>query len=175
MSTNVDTIRHIGWIDLGDQGVPMAQALADPENHILHVWARRNSSLDPLTGRSFVRHDTPAALAEAVDVLALCVREDSDVEALLIESGIEGALRGGSVLVNHGTGLPGYARGIECNCELERSSRSMHRSVVVDPRRKLAPSRQRSGPKEAHEPLGSMFGTYSIRYCHANRKVQQRS
>lgn len=68
----------IGFIGLGDQGAPIAQAIADA-GYPLHVWARRPASLAALDGRPFTTHETPADMAAVVDIVALCVREDSDV------------------------------------------------------------------------------------------------
>ncbi|GAA4585964.1 hypothetical protein GCM10023194_30420 [Planotetraspora phitsanulokensis] len=72
----------VGFIGLGDQGAPIAQASADA-GHPLHVWARRPESLAVLEGRPFTSYEAMNEMAAAVDVLALCVREDSDVFALV--------------------------------------------------------------------------------------------
>jgi 3-hydroxyisobutyrate dehydrogenase-like beta-hydroxyacid dehydrogenase len=43
------TIRTVGFIGLGDQGAPMARAVADSAFE-LHVWARRAASLGAVEG-----------------------------------------------------------------------------------------------------------------------------
>lgn len=94
----------VGFIGLGDQGLPMATAIAEG-GYQLHVWARRPASLDALGDTPHVRHDTIADLGAACDIVALCVSTDEDV--LRIVSGeLLGALRPGSIVVNHGTGVP---------------------------------------------------------------------
>lgn len=98
----------VGWVGLGDQGAPMARAIAEA-GFELNVWVRREASLDALDGLPYVRHDTLAALGAASDMVGLCLREDSDVEEVLTDGGLLGSLRPGTILVNHGTGLPGYA------------------------------------------------------------------
>ena len=98
----------VGWIGLGDQGAPMARAIAE-EGFELHTWARRSSSLEQLDGVAYTAHDTPAALAERVDMLALCLNVDADIEDLMTSRGVLAALRPGSMVVNHGTGLPAFA------------------------------------------------------------------
>jgi 3-hydroxyisobutyrate dehydrogenase len=98
----------VGWVGLGDQGAPMAQAIAEA-GFELNVWVRREASLNALDGLSYVRHDTLAALGAASDVVGLCLREDSDIEDVLTTGGLLGSLRPGTILINHGTGLPGYA------------------------------------------------------------------
>ena len=97
----------VGFIGLGDQGLPMAVAIADA-GIPLHVWARRPGSLEGLGATPATAHDSLADLAGACDVVALCVSGDEDVLGLLT-GGLLDALRPGAVVVNHGTGTPGAA------------------------------------------------------------------
>ena len=94
----------IGFIGLGDQGLPMAVAVAEA-GYPLHVWARRASSLDHLGQMSHIRHANIAMLASACEVVALCVGTDNDVFEI-VEGGLLASLRSGSIIVNHGTGTP---------------------------------------------------------------------
>jgi len=96
----------VGWIGLGDQGLPMAKAVAEA-GFPLHAWARRPTSLDGLSDVPHVQHDSIQELAAACDIVALCVGTDDDV--LQLAQDLLAGLRPGSVLVNHGTGLPGAA------------------------------------------------------------------
>lgn len=96
----------MGFIGLGDQGLPMATAIAEA-GFPLHVWGRRPASLDGLGQVPHQRHDTIGELAAACDIVCLCVRTDDDVLELA-DRLLEG-LRPGTVVVNHGTGLPGNA------------------------------------------------------------------
>ncbi|WP_309074466.1 NAD(P)-binding domain-containing protein [Paenarthrobacter sp.] len=100
---------RVGWVGLGDQGAPMARAIA-AAGFELNVWVRRESSLTALDGLPHVRHDTLATLGARSDIVCLCLREDSDIEELLTARGLLESLSPGTVLINHGTGLPGYAR-----------------------------------------------------------------
>ena len=50
----------VGFIGLGDQGAPMAQAIGD-SGFELHAWARRPQNLDPLAQTRHTVHDSPAA------------------------------------------------------------------------------------------------------------------
>lgn len=97
----------IGFIGLGDQGLPMAAAIAG-SGYELHVWARRPSSLQGMGDTRYTAHDTPSDLAQACDIVAFCVGTDDDVLGLLTGGLLEG-LRPGAVVVNHGTGTPGNA------------------------------------------------------------------
>ena len=101
--------RRIGWIGLGDQGAPMARAIAEA-GFELHVWVRRAASLEALAGVPYVVHDTLADLGSSIDALGLCLRVDADIDDVLLAGGLLDALRPGTVVVNHGTGLPELAR-----------------------------------------------------------------
>ncbi|MEU1535959.1 NAD(P)-dependent oxidoreductase [Streptomyces fagopyri] len=106
--TNNHAIENIGWIGLGDQGAPMAGAIAD-SGYPLQVWARRSRSLDALDGRPCTVHHTVADLGAASDIVGLCLREDSDIREVLTDGGLLAGMKPGSVIVNHGTGLPQFA------------------------------------------------------------------
>jgi 3-hydroxyisobutyrate dehydrogenase-like beta-hydroxyacid dehydrogenase len=74
----------VGFIGLGDDGLPMATAIAEA-GFELHVWARRPASLDALADTPHVRHDTVVLLAEACDSVELCVSTDEDVLRIAAE------------------------------------------------------------------------------------------
>lgn len=106
----MDTDRErppVGFIGLGDQGLPMATAIAEA-GFPLHAWARRPASLDGLRGVPHVRHDGVRDLAASCEIVGLCVSTDEDV-LQLVTGGLLEALQSGSVVVNHGTGLPSTA------------------------------------------------------------------
>lgn len=81
----------IGWIGLGDQGLPMATAIAEA-GYPLHVWARRPASLDALGVVAHVRHDGIADLAAACDIVGLCVSTD-EANLQIVTGGPEPAAR----------------------------------------------------------------------------------
>lgn len=99
----------VGFIGLGDQGAPIAQAIIDG-GYPFHVYARRPDSLKALKGYPYTAHDTLVDLGAACDVIGLCLREDSDNVEIAVRGGLLAAMRRGAVLVNHGTGLPQAAR-----------------------------------------------------------------
>ncbi|MET7995014.1 NAD(P)-binding domain-containing protein [Amycolatopsis sp. NPDC005232] len=134
----------IGFIGLGDQGAPLATAIAET-GFPLHVWARRPASLTAVAGVAHTAHNTVADLAAAVDVLALCVSEDEDVLGLLT-GGLLDALRPGAVVVNHGTGVPSAATRMASLCAAHDVS--FVRKALLDVAhlgRRLDPERRRRG------------------------------
>lgn len=104
-----ETTPVVGFIGLGDQGAPMARAVAD-SSFPLRVWARRPASLAAIAGLPHTVDPSPAALGEASDIVLLVLRDDADVEGILTDGGLLGAMRPGSILVNHGTGDPQAAQ-----------------------------------------------------------------
>lgn len=116
MSENTSEIQPlaVGFIGLGDQGLPMAVAIAKA-GHTLHVWARHPESYLNLKGVPFTPHGTIESLAIACDIVGLCISSDDDVVGLL-KGGFLTHLRRGSIVVNHGTGKPSKAEQIAELC-----------------------------------------------------------
>lgn len=106
MPDNVKPV--VGFIGLGDQGLPMAVAIAEA-GYELHVWGRTPDSLKALGDVAHIAHGKTRELGAACDIVGLCVNTDGDVMGLL-SSGLLDGLRRGSVVVNHGTGTPKNAR-----------------------------------------------------------------
>lgn len=105
------TYPHVGFIGLGDQGGPMAVAVAEG-GFALHVWARRPASFGVLAGVPHIAHQGPAELAAACDIFCLCLNDDTDVWDVLHHPGVLQALKVNSIVVNHGTGDPDENRRI---------------------------------------------------------------
>jgi 3-hydroxyisobutyrate dehydrogenase-like beta-hydroxyacid dehydrogenase len=99
----------VGFIGLGDQGAPMAQAVS-AAGYPLHVWARQPQSLAALDGYAHTAHATLAELARVCDIVALCLPKDADNTNIAVEGGLLADMSRGAVLVNHGTGMPQAAR-----------------------------------------------------------------
>lgn len=106
----------VGFIGLGDQGAPMATAIAD--HFELHVWARRPASYESLGKASFIKAENANAVAAAVDVLCLCLRGDADLAGML-DDGLATALGSGKTLINHATGDPAAAKRFAEQCQME--------------------------------------------------------
>ncbi|MET9111143.1 NAD(P)-dependent oxidoreductase [Streptomyces zhihengii] len=103
-------ISKVGFIGLGDQGGPMAEAIGE-SGYELHVWARRPASLDAVKKVPHQVHQSVAELAGSVDFLALCLRDDADIWNILGE-GLLANIAPGTIIANHGTGDPAEAERI---------------------------------------------------------------
>ena len=106
---------RVGFIGLGDQGGPMARAIAEAGFDLL-VWARRSASLEIVADVAHTACESIDDLAARADVIGLCLREDSDVEDVVFGGGLLAATKPGSVLVNHGTGSPDVCAGWADRC-----------------------------------------------------------
>jgi len=112
MTTTLDSTQpNIGFIGFGDQGAPMARAIAQA-GWPLHVWARNPRSLAALTDTPYTTHDSVADLAGASDIVGLCLTDDSDVREVLEDRGLLVSLRTRGIIVNHGTGDPQVAAAV---------------------------------------------------------------
>lgn len=73
----------------------------------LVLWARRPATLDPYRLPGIEIASDPRALAEAVDMVCVCVRSDDDVEMVCGgDSGVLSGMRSGSTLLIHSTVAP---------------------------------------------------------------------
>jgi 3-hydroxyisobutyrate dehydrogenase-like beta-hydroxyacid dehydrogenase len=71
----------VGWVGLGNIGMPMACRVHDA-GFALRVWARRAEAAQPLLDRGAHWSDSPEALARESDVLVTIVAGPDDVLAL---------------------------------------------------------------------------------------------
>jgi 3-hydroxyisobutyrate dehydrogenase len=97
---------HVGFIGLGSQGGPMARRIVDA-GFPLVLWARRPESLEPFADSIATVAATPAALAEAAEVVCICVTGDDDVDQVILgDTGVLAGLAMGGTLVIHSTVHP---------------------------------------------------------------------
>src|SRR5690242_5506667 len=102
-STHHLTEMNIGFIGLGDQGAPMARAIAKA-GWPRHIWARHPDSLTVLADIPHTMHQSVGDLGRACDIVGLCLTDDSDVSEILEDRGLLTTLPPRGIVVNHGTG-----------------------------------------------------------------------
>lgn len=105
----------IGFIGLGDQGEPMAEAILDA-GYALRVWARRPEVLQKFAQRGAGVAADPADLARDVDQLALCVISEADCREILFDKGALAAMKPGSAVVIHATISPASCHDLAAAC-----------------------------------------------------------
>ena len=96
---------RVGFVGLGDQGAPMARAIAE-QGWSLSVWARRLDALSALSGTPHRVCQDVTELGRECDLVGLCVGDDSDVEEILFSRDLLASMKPGSIVANHSTGSP---------------------------------------------------------------------
>lgn len=96
----------IGFIGLGLMGGNMAACLQD-NGFELVVMGRNKDALAATTARGATQVSTPKALAEASDIVMLCVTTSEVVESLIYgDDGILAGIKDGAVVIDYGTSIP---------------------------------------------------------------------
>lgn len=102
----------IGFIGLGLMGGNMAECLLK-SGYELVVYGRNPQALARATGLGATQASTPKSLAEASDIVMLCVTTSEVVESLIYgEDGILAGARKGATVIDFGTSIPASTRKI---------------------------------------------------------------
>jgi len=107
----------VGFIGLGAMGSPMARHLATA-GHSVTVYNRSTSKAEAwVAANGGALALTPKAVAQASEIVFMCVGNDSDVRSVAL--GADGALAGmsaGKILVDHTTASATLARELASEC-----------------------------------------------------------
>ena len=96
----------IGFIGLGLMGSKMAECLQNNGFDIV-VYGRNQDAIAETTARGATQVATPKALAEASDIVMLCVTTSEVVESLIYgDDGILAGIKEGAVVIDYGTSIP---------------------------------------------------------------------
>lgn len=94
---------NIGYIGLGLMGGPCARHL-QKAGHKIYIWARTRAKVKEFEDAGMVWCDSPAQVAESVDILFTNLSDTPDVEAVLVgPNGVINANRPGLVVVDMST------------------------------------------------------------------------
>ena len=97
----------IGFIGVGLMGHGMAKNIIEAGYPLRIMGHRNRAPVDDLVGRGAVEDTTPRAMAEAVDILHLCVTGSTEVEALIRgETGILASGKTGLTVIDCSTSDP---------------------------------------------------------------------
>ena len=98
---------RLGFVGVGAMGLPMALNLRRAGFPVAFV-TRRSEAADALTTAGATRAENPAAVAQASDVVCLCVPADAEIEdALYRPDGILAGLARGGAVMEMSTATPG--------------------------------------------------------------------
>jgi len=103
----------IGFIGLGLMGDAMVQRL-QAQGYQLQVIANRSrEKVEAAVSRGAVEHSTAKALAEASDIVMLCMDTSASVESRMLgDDGVLAGLSPGNTVIDFGTSLPGSTRAL---------------------------------------------------------------
>jgi len=102
----------IGFIGLGLMGGNMAECL-QKNGYDLVVMGRNTQAVAATTARGATEVATPKALAQACDIVMLCVTTSEVVESLIYgDDGILAGIKEGAVVIDFGTSIPESTRKI---------------------------------------------------------------
>lgn len=126
----------IGFVGLGYMGSAIARALMKA-GYPLTVYDRRPEAIEELVGMGATPAESLAAVSSGVDVIALCVLDDTQVlEVTLGPGGIVESAREGSMLIVHSTARPATIHRVDEACR-ERGIRVLDAPVAATNPRSL--------------------------------------
>ena len=101
----------IGFIGLGLMGAAMVDRLLDCGYGVTIVANRSRPRIDPAVARGATEVDSAKAVAEASDIVMLCMDTSASVESRMRgDDGVIAGLKADAVVVDFGTSLPGSTR-----------------------------------------------------------------
>jgi len=102
----------VGFIGLGLMGGNMADWLLN-NGYKLNVMGRKKEAIAAATALGATQVSTPKELAEASDVIMLCVTTSDVVESLIYgDDGILAGIKEGAVVIDYGTSIPASTKKI---------------------------------------------------------------
>lgn len=109
----------IGWIGLGNMGIPMATQLIDAAYQVA-VYNRSKGKESELQKMGATIADTPQALLEKADVLIVMVSDDQAIEQIFEgENGLLSSDAKGKIIINMSTVSPGISKQMSYKCKLK--------------------------------------------------------
>ena len=104
---------NIGFIGLGLMGSAMVQRLLDTGHDLTVLGNRDRTGLDKAVGRGAKEVRNARGVAEAADIVMLCMGTSDQVEARMEgDDGVIAGLSEGKVVIDFGTSLPASTRAL---------------------------------------------------------------
>lgn len=102
---------RIGFIGLGLMGSAMAGRLQDADHPMTLITNRSRKGVDAAVARGATKAATARTLAEASDIVMLCMNTSDNVEGRMLgPDGVLAGLRTGAVVIDFGTSRPASTR-----------------------------------------------------------------
>lgn len=101
----------IGFIGLGLMGSAMVGRLQDKGYQLTVIANRSRANVDAAVARGATEVTTAKAVAEASDIVMLCMDTSANVEARMLgDDGVIAGLKPGALVIDFGTSLPGSTK-----------------------------------------------------------------
>lgn len=114
---------RLGWIGLGDIGLPMMVRLKEA-GHEVHAWGRSPARLEAAQAAGAKLVPSPADLARTCEAVFLCVTDADAVEAVVFgPEGIASASRTETYVVDHSTIHPARTRDMAARLRAQQRGR----------------------------------------------------
>ena len=102
---------RIGFIGLGLMGSAMVSRLLDRGYPLTVIANRSRANVETAVARGATEVATPTALAEASDIVMVCVDTSASVEGRMLgDEGVIAGLGAGATIIDFGTSLPGSTK-----------------------------------------------------------------
>lgn len=102
---------RIGFIGLGLMGSAMVSRLLDRGYPLTVIANRSRANVETAVARGATEVTTPKALAEASDIVMVCVDTSASVEGRMLgDEGVIAGLGAGATVIDFGTSLPGSTK-----------------------------------------------------------------
>lgn len=108
---------NVGFVGLGAMGAPMARHLA-AAGHDVTVYNRNSGKAQAwVAANDGTQASSPKAVAEASQVVFVCVGNDNDVRSVVLgDNGLLAGMKTGTILVDHTTASATLARELSAAC-----------------------------------------------------------
>ncbi|RDC56154.1 NAD(P)-dependent oxidoreductase [Pedobacter chinensis] len=109
---------NIGWIGLGNMGIPMAEQLINAGYQVT-VYNRSKAKEAELTKMGALTAETPKALIDKNDVIIIMVSDDEAIKQIFAgDDGLLAAQTSGKIIINMSTVSPSISKEMSQKCRL---------------------------------------------------------
>lgn len=155
----------VGFVGVGHMGRPMVDRLV-AAGVPTEVYVRRPEVRADLVASGVAVADSAADLASRVDLLILCFFSDAQVREVMLDDGVIGSMRPGSVLVSHVTGNPNLSVELQASAPAGVTVLDVPISGTDDQIRRGELTLMVGGDAEALERIRPALATYSQPILH---------
>ena len=120
---------NVGWIGLGNMGLPMSTNLLKAGNDVT-VWNRTKSKAQPVLDEGAKWADSPKEVAESCDIIFTMVSDGPTLQAVTLDNnGVVAGLSSGKVVIDMSTVSP--AESAKVNAAIESKDCKFLRAPVT--------------------------------------------